>query len=194
MREDDVLGVLSANSRRQRPSNSISTYVIHGKTNHLQRPFRQAILRGVNQLAEAVKGNSRTEGRTRRSRKIQWTRASQGWCHGREVELRIAREFYGRADGARGRVKDTDVAGDGTTTATILAQAIFREGIKTFWRTNPMKASAASTKLSNLTSKKSNFQARLGDMIAQVGRFPPIAMPLSVTALPKRCRGSAKMA
>jgi chaperonin GroEL len=47
----------------------------------------------------------------------------------KEIDFRQLRE-HGRADGARGRAKTNDIAGDGTTTATVLAQAIFRGGVK----------------------------------------------------------------
>jgi len=48
----------------------------------------------------------------------------------KEIELRDPSRTW-RADGPRSRSKTSDVAGDGTTTATVLAQAIFREGVKT---------------------------------------------------------------
>ena len=49
----------------------------------------------------------------------------------KEIELPEGAREHGRADGAEVASKTSDVAGDGTTTATVLAQAIYREGVKT---------------------------------------------------------------
>ena len=68
--------------------------------------------------------------------------------------------------------KTSDVAGDGTTTATVLAQAIFREGVKTVAAgANPMASSAASRRRSRGLSRRSRNMSKpvSGDAIAQVG-------------------------
>ncbi len=95
---------------------------------------RQAILRGVNQLADAVKVTLGPKGRNVVLEKKFGgpTITKDGVTVAKEVELKDPLENMG-AQMVRCEVasrRPSDVAGDGTTTATILAQAIFREGVK----------------------------------------------------------------
>ena len=89
---------------------------------------RQAILRGVNQLAEAVKVTLGPRGRNVVLEKKFGgpTITKDGVTVAKEVELKDPLENMGAQMVREVASKTSDVAGDGTTTATILAQAIFR--------------------------------------------------------------------
>ena len=93
---------------------------------------RQAILRGVNQLADAVKVTLGPKGRNVILEKKFGgpTITKDGVTVAKEVELKDPQENLGAQMVREVASKTSDVAGDGTTTATLLAQAIFREGIK----------------------------------------------------------------
>jgi chaperonin GroEL len=135
---------------------------------------RQAILRGVNSLANAVKvtlgprGRNVIVGRTFGSPTI----TKDGVTVAKEIELKDALENMGAQMVKEVASKTSDVAGDGTTTATVLAQAIYREGARNVTAgANPMalkrgieKAVAAIT--AELTSMSKPVT---GPMIAQVG-------------------------
>ena len=135
---------------------------------------RQAILRGVNQLADAVKVTLGPKGRNVVLEKKFGgpTITKDGVTVAKEVELRDPLENMGAQMVREVASKTSDVAGDGTTTATILAQAIFREGVKSVAAgANPMalkrgieKAVAVATEEVRKFSKPVS-----GEMIAQVG-------------------------
>ncbi len=93
---------------------------------------RQAILRGVNQLADAVKVTLGPKGRNVVLEKKFGgpTITKDGVTVAKEVELKDPLENMGAQMVREVASKTSDMAGDGTTTATILAQAIFREGVK----------------------------------------------------------------
>src|SRR3979411_2560286 len=93
---------------------------------------RQAILRGVNQLADAVKVTLGPKGRNVVLEKKFGgpTITKDGVTVAKEIELKDPLENMGAQMVREVASKTSDVAGDGTTTATVLAQAIFREGIK----------------------------------------------------------------
>ncbi len=93
---------------------------------------RQAILRGVNKLAEAVKVTLGPKGRNVVLEKKFGgpTITKDGVTVAKEIELKDPLENMGAQMVREVASKTSDVAGDGTTTATILAQAIFREGVK----------------------------------------------------------------
>jgi chaperonin GroEL len=94
---------------------------------------RQAILRGVNQLADAVKVTLGPKGRNVVLDKKfgSPTITKDGVTVAKEIELKDPLENMGAQMVREVASKTSDVAGDGTTTATVLAQAIFREGAKT---------------------------------------------------------------
>ena len=94
---------------------------------------RAAILRGVNQLADAVKITLGPKGRNVVLNKKYGspTITKDGVTVAKEIELKDPMEDMGAQMVKEVASKTSDVAGDGTTTATILAQAIFREGVKT---------------------------------------------------------------
>jgi chaperonin GroEL len=93
---------------------------------------RQAILRGVNQLADAVKVTLGPKGRNVVLEKKFGgpSITKDGVTVAKEIELKDPLENMGAQMVREVASKTSDVAGDGTTTATILAQAIFREGVK----------------------------------------------------------------
>ena len=93
---------------------------------------RQAILRGVNLLADAVKITLGPKGRNVVIEKKFGPPVStkDGVTVAKEVELKDPLENMGAQMVREVASKTSDVAGDGTTTATVLAQAIFREGVK----------------------------------------------------------------
>ncbi len=101
--------------------------ILHGEDS------RQAILRGVNILADAVKVTLGPKGRNVVSEKKfgSPTITKDGVTVAKEIELSNALENVGAQLVKEVASKTSDVAGDGTTTATVLAQAIYREGVKT---------------------------------------------------------------
>jgi chaperonin GroEL len=135
---------------------------------------RQAILRGVNQLADAVKVTLGPKGRNVVLEKKFGgpTITKDGVTVAKEIELKDPLENMGAQMVREVASKTSDVAGDGTTTATILAQAVFREGVKSVAAgANPMalkrgieKAVEAAVEEIQKLSKPVS-----GDMIAQVG-------------------------
>ncbi|MEE9229533.1 MAG: chaperonin GroEL [Acidobacteriota bacterium] len=102
---------------------------------------RQAILRGVNRLANAVKVTLGPKGRNVILEKKfgSPTSTKDGVTVAKEIELEDPKENLGAQLVREVASKTSDVAGDGTTTATVLAQAIFREGCKSVTAgANPM--------------------------------------------------------
>src|SRR5213596_3848815 len=93
---------------------------------------RQAILRGVNQLADAVKITLGPKGRNVVLGKAYGspTITKDGVTVAKEIDLKDALQNMGAQMVREVASKTSDTAGDGTTTATVLAQAIFREGAK----------------------------------------------------------------
>jgi chaperonin GroEL len=94
---------------------------------------RQAILRGVNILADTVKATLGPKGRNVviEKRFGSPTITKDGVTVAKEIELNDPMENVGAQLVREVASKTSDVAGDGTTTATVLAQVIFREGVKT---------------------------------------------------------------
>src|ERR1700753_2528504 len=94
---------------------------------------RQSILRGVNVLADAVKVTLGPKGRNVVLDKKFGSPliTKDGVTVAKEIELKDPLENMGAQMVKEVASKTSDIAGDGTTTATILTQAIFREGVKT---------------------------------------------------------------
>src|SRR5450755_3281061 len=135
---------------------------------------RQAILRGVNQLADAVKVTLGPKGRNVVLEKKFGgpTITKDGVTVAKEVELKDPLENMGAAMVREVASKTSDVAGDGTTTATVLAQAIFREGVKAVAAgANPMALKRGIEKAVEVVVEEvKKFSKNIsGDMIAQVG-------------------------
>jgi chaperonin GroEL len=135
---------------------------------------RQAILRGVNQLADAVKVTLGPKGRNVVLEKKFGgpTITKDGVTVAKEVELKDPLENMGAQMVREVASKTSDVAGDGTTTATVLAQSIFREGVKAVAAgANPMQLKRGIEKaVDTIVEEVKKFSKPVsGDMIAQVG-------------------------
>jgi chaperonin GroEL len=135
---------------------------------------RAAILRGVNQLADAVKITLGPKGRNVVLDKKYGspTITKDGVTVAKEIELKDPMENMGAQMVREVASKTSDVAGDGTTTATVLAQAIFREGVKTVAAgANPMALKRGIDKAVERATKEIKKMAKpvTGEMIAQVG-------------------------
>src|SRR5882757_6242632 len=153
--------------------------IIHGEES------RQAILRGVNVLADAVKVTLGPKGRNVVINKKFGSPVitKDGVTVAKEIELKDSLENMGAQMVREVASKTSDVAGDGTTTATVLAQAIYREGVKTVAAgANPMAMKRgiekAITAICGSVDKEGNrvkgeldkfSKPVTGEMIAQVG-------------------------
>src|SRR5215218_6954181 len=137
---------------------------------------RAAILRGVNKLADAVKVTLGPKGRNVVIEKKfgSPTITKDGVTVAKEIELSDPLENMGAQMVREVASKTSDVAGDGTTTATILAQAIFREGVKAVTAgANPMAIKRGIDKAVEMAVEEIKKLSKpvSGDMIAQVGRI-----------------------
>jgi chaperonin GroEL len=153
--------------------------ILHGEDS------RQAILRGVNTLANAVKVTLGPKGRNVVIEKKfgSPTITKDGVTVAKEIELSDPIENVGAQLVKEVASKTSDIAGDGTTTATVLAQAIFREGVKTVAAgANPAALKRGIDKAVEAIIGKRDDQGVVtggalskfskpvtGDMIAQVG-------------------------
>ena len=153
--------------------------ILHGEES------RQAILRGVNHLANAVKVTLGPKGRNVVIEKKfgSPTITKDGVTVAKEIELPEGLENMGAQMVKEVASKTSDVAGDGTTTATVLAQAIYREGVKTVAAgANPMALKRGIDKaVESIVGKRdedgtvhggslNEFSKPVsGEMIAQVG-------------------------
>ena len=135
---------------------------------------RQAILRGVNILADAVKITLGPKGRNAVIEKKYGAPiiTKDGVTVAKEIELQDPLENMGAQMVREVASKTSDVAGDGTTTATVLAQAIFREGVRTVAAgASPMALKRGIEKAVEVAVdeiKKLHKDVK-GEMIAQVG-------------------------
>ncbi len=135
---------------------------------------RQAILRGVNQLADAVKVTLGPKGRNVVLEKKFGgpTITKDGVTVAKEIELKDPLENMGAQMVREVASKTSDIAGDGTTTATILAQAIFREGVKSVAAgANPMALKRGIERAVEVVVEEVKKASKpvSGEMIAQVG-------------------------
>ena len=135
---------------------------------------RQAMLRGVNKLADAVKITLGPKGRNVVLEKKFGSPLStkDGVSVAKEIELEDARENMGAQLVREVASKTSDVAGDGTTTATVLAQAIFREGVKAVTAgSNPMDVKRGIDRAVESATNEIKKLSRpvAGKAIAQVG-------------------------
>jgi chaperonin GroEL len=135
---------------------------------------RQAILRGVDKLADAVKVTLGPRGRNVIIDKKfgSPTITKDGVTVAREIDLRDPIENMGAQMVREVASKTSDVAGDGTTTATVLAQAIYREGAKNVVAgANPMEIRRGIERaVETLTAELAKMSKPVsGSMVAQVG-------------------------
>jgi len=135
---------------------------------------RQAILRGINQLADAVKVTLGPKGRNVILDKKYGspTITKDGVTVAKEIDLKDPLENMGAQMVREVASKTSDTAGDGTTTATVLAQAIYREGAKNVVAgANPMELKRGIEKAVEVIVEKIKKMSRpvSGNMVAQVG-------------------------
>ena len=135
---------------------------------------RQAILRGVNALADCVKVTLGPKGRNVVLDKKfgSPTITKDGVTVAKEIQLKDPIENMGAQMLREVASKTSDVAGDGTTTATVLAQAIYREGAKNVVAgANPMEIKRGIERSVEIVVEALEKQAKKvsGSMIAQVG-------------------------
>src|SRR5512143_1865991 len=146
----------------------MATQIVYGDAS------RQGILRGVNSLANAVKVTLGPKGRNVILDKTYGspTITKDGVTVAREIDLKDALENMGAQMVKEVASKTSDVAGDGTTTATVLAQAIYREGAKNITAgANPMAVRRGIARAVEVVVASLVEQSRpvAGAMIAQVG-------------------------
>src|SRR4249919_2657338 len=142
--------------------------IVHGEES------RQAILRSVNKLADAVKVTLGPKGRNVVIEKKfgSPTVTKDGVTVAKEIELQDALENMGAQMVKEVASKTSDVAGDGTTTATVLAQAIYREGARNVTAgASPMAVKRGIDKAVDAITAELKRMSRpvTGSMIAQVG-------------------------
>src|SRR6187200_417085 len=135
---------------------------------------RGAILRGINQLADAVKVTLGPKGRNVVLDKKfgSPTITKDGVTVAKEIELKDPLENMGAQMVREVASKTSDTAGDGTTTATVLAQAIYREGAKNVVAgANPMELKRGIEKAVEVVVAEIKKMSRpvSGNMVAQVG-------------------------
>jgi len=142
--------------------------IVHGEQS------RQVLLRGVNQLADAVKITLGPRGRNVILDKKFGSPliTKDGVTVAKEIELKDGLENMGAQMVREVASKTSDIAGDGTTTATVLAQAIFREGVKNVAAgANPMglKRGIERAVEAAVEELKKLSKPVKGEMITQVG-------------------------
>src|SRR5512136_446657 len=142
--------------------------IVHGEQS------RQALLRGVNQLADTVKITLGPRGRNVILDKKFGSPliTKDGVTVAKEIELKDGLENMGAQMVREVASKTSDIAGDGTTTATVLAQAIFREGVKNVAAgANPMglKRGIEQAVEAAVAELKKLSKPVKGEMISQVG-------------------------
>src|ERR1700756_4918478 len=135
---------------------------------------RQRVLHGVNKLADAVKVTLGPKGRNVVIEKKfgSPTVTKDGVTVAKEIELQDSLENMGAQMVREVASKTSDVAGDGTTTATVLARAIFREGARTVAAgASPMALKRGIDKAVEVAVEeiKRHSHEVKGDMIVQVG-------------------------
>ena len=147
---------------------------------------RAAILRGVNKLADTVKITLGPKGRNVVLDKKYGNPiiTKDGVTVAKEIDLKDAMENMGAQMVREVASRTGDGAGDGTTTATVLAQAIFREGVKTVAAgANPMALKRGIDKAVERAVGEIKKAAKpvTGDMIGQVGTIASNVMRPSAT-------------
>src|SRR5215470_13640456 len=135
---------------------------------------RQAILQGVNKLADAVKVTLGPKGRNVVLDKKfgSPTITKDGVTVAKEIDLKDPLQNMGAQMVREVASKTSDIAGDGTTTATVLAQAIYREGAKNVVAgANPMDIKRGIEKaVEAITGELQKMSKKVGgNMVAQVG-------------------------
>ena len=188
MREDEVLGVSIDRRRHQEKeeeTTSMAKQIIYGEQS------RQAILRGVNQLADAVKVTLGPKGRNVVLDKKfgSPTITKDGVTVAKEIDLKDPLENMGAQMVREVASKTSDTAGDGTTTATVLAQAIYREGAKNVIAgANPMDIKRGIEKAVEARHRRDQADVEAG----QAATWSPRSAPSRRTTTRRSARSSRK--
>jgi len=159
---------------------------------------RKSILKGVNTLADAVKVTLGPRGRNVIIDKSYGspTVTKDGVTVAKEIELEDKFENMGAQMVKEVASKTSDVAGDGTTTATILAQALYREGVKAVAAgSNPMNIKRGIDKAVDVIVKelsKMSKPTKIKKKSPRSAPFPPITMKQSAASLPRQWAKSVK--
>ena len=135
---------------------------------------RQTVLRGINKMADTVKVTLGPRGRNVILGKAYGppTITKDGVTVAKEIDLQDPLENMGAQMAREVASKTSDLAGDGTTTATVLAQAIFREGVKhVVSGANPMDIKRGIDRAVEVVTGELKKMSKpvSGNMVAQVG-------------------------
>src|SRR3954468_3093273 len=168
MRAWPLLPTRSADHTRNQRTQTMAKDITYGDAS------RQAILRGINALANAVKVTLGPKGRNViiGSAFGSPTITKDGVTVAKEINLRNPLENMGAQMVKEVASKTSDVAGDGTTTATVLAQAIYREGAKNVTAgANPMALKRGIDRAVEAITEELKKMSKpvSGNMVAQVG-------------------------
>ena len=164
-----------------------------------EQPARDKILKGVNIMADAVKSTLGPKGRNAILEK-SWGAPNvtkDGVTVAKEIELEDRFENLGAQMLKEVASKTSDVAGDGTTTATVLAQAIYREGIKMVAAgASPMELKRGiecrGGSRGEEAERDSPNPPRTRKKSLRSAQSPQTTTPPSVISLPKPWKKSAK--
>ena len=161
---------------------------------------RDAMLKGVEKLSRAVKVTLGPKGRNVILDKKYGspTVTKDGVSVAKEIELDDPFENMGAQMVREVASKTSDIAGDGTTTATVLAEAIYREGLKNVTAgANPMSLKRGIDKASEAlvdALAKMSKKTKSTEELAQVGTISANVTPRSARSLPTQWLKSAKTA
>src|SRR5207249_1863512 len=146
---------------------------------------RASILRGVNQLADAVKATLGPKGRNAILDKKFGAPliTKDGVTVAKEIELKDPYENMGAQLVREVASKTSDVAGDGTTTATVLAQAIYREGVKNITAgANPMDIKRGIDKAVDVVVEELKKLSSMKDLLPILEQVAKMGRPLVIIA------------
>ena len=159
---------------------------------------RALLLSGVDQLAEAVKSTLGPKGRNVILEKITGSPVvtNDGVTIAREIHLSDQFENMGAQLVKEAAIKTNDIVGDGTTTATVIAQAIIREGMKADRSRAATRCSSSGASTSPSAGSSSTCAGvahpvvTRGGLRAGRGRSRPTTTRSSVRCWPRRCTPS----
>jgi chaperonin GroEL len=152
------------------------------------------------QTGPGRQGHARPQGPQRDSAKElrQPTVTKDGVTVAKEIDLEDVYENMGARMVREVASKTSDVAGDGTTTATVMAEAIFNEGLKAVVAgVNPVQMKPASSKaVADITDKlkKMSIKIKTTEEMANVGSIASNNDPRSANSSPRRWKRSARTA
>ena len=211
MKESDVLGIIHGVERgpegrlipvdARTPLQTPRSPPMPAKQLRFNTDARDRMLKGVNTLADAVRVTLGPKGRNVILAKSYGAPriTKDGVTVAKDIELEDKFENMGAQMVRDVASRTSDVAGDGTTTATVLAQAIVKEGMKSVAAgMNPMDLKRGieqgGRRSSSRTSRRRRERFRAQRRLPRSARSPRTARPRSARRSPKRCRRSATRA